>query len=145
MDWRSLALRDEAMALCDPAVDMVLWKLAPINDISKVPSQYIPEYVGHERGQLTEAFRKRPFCVVFAGRDREGQLSTCQRPSMGKRTLKNSSLGSAHRTAFLVTAFLVCQHTLAPRKRTKKRRHELLRPPEELTGFKTILGSAPDL
>ena len=30
---RSLALRDEAMALCDPAVDMVLWKLAPINDI----------------------------------------------------------------------------------------------------------------
>ena len=33
MDWRSLALRDEAMALCDPAVDMVLWKLAPINDI----------------------------------------------------------------------------------------------------------------
>ena len=36
---RSLALRDEAMALCDPAVDMVLWKLAPINDILKVPSQ----------------------------------------------------------------------------------------------------------
>ena len=33
IDWRSLALRDEAMALCDPAVDMVLWKLAPINDI----------------------------------------------------------------------------------------------------------------
>ena len=31
---RSLALRDEAMALCDPAVDMLLWKLAPINDIS---------------------------------------------------------------------------------------------------------------
>ena len=30
---RSLALRDEAMALCDPAVDMLLWKLAPINDI----------------------------------------------------------------------------------------------------------------
>ena len=37
---RSLALRDEAMALCDPAVDMVLWKLAPINDILKVSSQY---------------------------------------------------------------------------------------------------------
>ena len=33
IDWRSLALRDEAIALCDPAVDMVLWKLAPINDI----------------------------------------------------------------------------------------------------------------
>ena len=31
---RSLALRDEAMALCDPALDMDLWKLAPINDIS---------------------------------------------------------------------------------------------------------------
>mmetsp|Transcript_13032 Transcript_13032/g.34605 ORF Transcript_13032/g.34605 Transcript_13032/m.34605 type:complete len:88 (-) Transcript_13032:35-298(-) len=63
MDWRSLALRDEAMALCDPAVDMVLWKLAPINDISKVPSQYP---VGHEKfGQLTEAVRKRPFCVVL--------------------------------------------------------------------------------
>ena len=31
---RSLALRDEAVALCDPAVDMDLWKLAPINDIS---------------------------------------------------------------------------------------------------------------
>ena len=31
---RSLALRDEAMALCDPAVDMLLWKLAPIKDIS---------------------------------------------------------------------------------------------------------------
>ena len=30
---RSLALRDEAIALCDPAVDMLLWKLAPINDI----------------------------------------------------------------------------------------------------------------
>ena len=30
MDWRSLALRDEAMAPCD---DMLLWKLAPINDI----------------------------------------------------------------------------------------------------------------
>ena len=31
MDLRSLALRDEAMAPCD---DMLLWKLAPINDIS---------------------------------------------------------------------------------------------------------------
>ena len=32
---RSLALRDEAMALCDEAVVlMLLWKLAPINDIS---------------------------------------------------------------------------------------------------------------
>ena len=31
---RSLALRDEAMALCDAAVLMLLWKLAPINDIS---------------------------------------------------------------------------------------------------------------
>ena len=31
---RSLALRDEAMAPCDPALDMDLWKLAPINDIS---------------------------------------------------------------------------------------------------------------
>ena len=30
---RSLALRDEAMALCDAAVLMLLWKLAPINDI----------------------------------------------------------------------------------------------------------------
>ena len=30
---RSLALRDEAMALCGSAVDMDLWKLAPINDI----------------------------------------------------------------------------------------------------------------
>ena len=31
---RSLALRDEAMALCDEAVVlMLLWKLAPINDI----------------------------------------------------------------------------------------------------------------
>ena len=56
MDWRSLALRDEAMALCDPAVDMVLWKLAPINDISKVPSQYIPEYVGHEMGPVDRSF-----------------------------------------------------------------------------------------
>ena len=33
IDWRSLALRDEAMALCGSAVDMDLWKLAPINDI----------------------------------------------------------------------------------------------------------------
>ena len=33
MDCRSLALRDEAMALCDAAVLMLLWKLAPINDI----------------------------------------------------------------------------------------------------------------
>ena len=44
---RSLALRDEAMALCDEAVVlMLLWKLAPINDISKVASQqrcYVPE------------------------------------------------------------------------------------------------------
>ena len=39
MDLRSLALRDEAMALCDPAVDMVLWKLAPINDILNGNSQ----------------------------------------------------------------------------------------------------------
>ena len=30
---RSLALRDEAMALCGSAVDTDLWKLAPINDI----------------------------------------------------------------------------------------------------------------
>ena len=31
---RSLALRDEAMALCEEAVVlMLLWKLAPINDI----------------------------------------------------------------------------------------------------------------
>ena len=31
---RSLALRDEAIALCDEAVVlMLLWKLAPINDI----------------------------------------------------------------------------------------------------------------
>ena len=37
---RSLALRDEAMALCDEAVVlMLLWKLAPMSDISKVPSQ----------------------------------------------------------------------------------------------------------
>ena len=35
MDCRSLALRDEAMALCDEAVVlMLLWKLAPINDIA---------------------------------------------------------------------------------------------------------------
>jgi len=33
MDLRSLALRDEAMALCGSAVDMDLWKLAPINDM----------------------------------------------------------------------------------------------------------------
>ena len=38
---RSLALRDEAMALCDPAVDMLLWKLAPINDISTFGSLVI--------------------------------------------------------------------------------------------------------
>ena len=38
---RSLALRDEAMALCDPAVDMLLWKLAPINDISPFGSLVI--------------------------------------------------------------------------------------------------------
>ena len=32
---RSLALRDEAIALCDEAVVlMLLWKLAPINDIA---------------------------------------------------------------------------------------------------------------
>ena len=31
---RSLALRDEVIALCDEAVVlMLLWKLAPINDI----------------------------------------------------------------------------------------------------------------
>ena len=41
MDWRSLALRDEAMALCDPAVDMFLWKLAPIKDISTFGSSVI--------------------------------------------------------------------------------------------------------
>ena len=44
---RSLALRDEAIALCDEAVVlMLLWKLAPISDISKVVSQqrcYVPE------------------------------------------------------------------------------------------------------
>ena len=39
---RSLALRDEAMALCDEAVvDMLLWKLAPINDISTFGSLVI--------------------------------------------------------------------------------------------------------
>ena len=38
---RSLALRDEAMALCDPALDMDLWKLAPINDISTFGSLVI--------------------------------------------------------------------------------------------------------
>ena len=31
---RSLALRDEAMALDEAVVLMLLWKLAPINDIS---------------------------------------------------------------------------------------------------------------
>ena len=36
---RSLALRDEAMALFGSAVDMLLWKLAPINDMSKGTSQ----------------------------------------------------------------------------------------------------------
>ncbi len=40
MDLRSLALRDEAMALwLAPCDDMDLWKLAPMSDISKVPSQ----------------------------------------------------------------------------------------------------------
>ena len=39
MDLRSLALRDEAMALCDPPVLMLLWKLAPIKDMSKGISQ----------------------------------------------------------------------------------------------------------
>ena len=46
MDLRSLALRDEAMALDEAAVLMLLWKLAPISDISKVVSQqrcYVPE------------------------------------------------------------------------------------------------------
>ena len=38
---RSLALRDEAMALCDAAVLMLLWKLAPINDISTFGSLVI--------------------------------------------------------------------------------------------------------
>ena len=41
MDLRSLALRDEAMALCGSAVDMDLWKLAPINDISTFGSLVI--------------------------------------------------------------------------------------------------------
>ena len=46
IDLRSLALRDEAMALDEAAVLMLLWKLAPISDISKVVSQqrcYVPE------------------------------------------------------------------------------------------------------
>ena len=46
MDLRSLALRDEAMALDEAAVLMLLWKLAPMSDMSKVPSQqrcYVPE------------------------------------------------------------------------------------------------------
>ena len=39
---RSLALRDEAIALCDEAVVlMLLWKLAPINDISTFGSLVI--------------------------------------------------------------------------------------------------------
>ena len=46
---RSLALRDEAMALCGSAVDMDLWKLAPINDISKV-LRSIPDTWVHDKG-----------------------------------------------------------------------------------------------
>ena len=49
MDWRSLRLRDGAMALCYPAVDMDLWKLAPINDISKV-LRSIPDTWVHDKG-----------------------------------------------------------------------------------------------
>ena len=38
---RSLALRDEAMALDEAVVLMLLWKLAPINDISTFASLVI--------------------------------------------------------------------------------------------------------
>ena len=89
---------------------------------------------------MTEAVRTRPFCVVLLDEiEKANSLRARDLQYICKRTLYDAYALTPH-DILGTQPFLVCQHTLAPSSR-KKRRYEPLRPPEEQTACKTLLGS----
>ena len=97
---RSLALRDEAMALCDPAVDMLLWKLAPISDISD-NAACTSCNSGHAHALCCSLAATSPPRKVLRSSD-----ATCQTHKIGK-------LMAFVRPEHRACSILVCQYTLA--------------------------------
>ena len=133
---RSLALRDEAMALCDAAVLMLLWKLAPINDIfsdnaactsCNSGSAHLSTPCAAASGLATTKDPSQQRCYVPETQNLP--IDGVLRPSVAQNA--THGIPSTERSS-------VSTHASSG---SSLRRYEALGPPEEQAACKTLLGS----